>query len=186
MVVDDDNPHREAARRWIARPRTLRLSTNAPLAAAADEGYFSRISRSAPLPGFIFDLKEDVGQLAGRLVAEVVFPLLRKFEGGRGDKWGVVLLNICVTNMVMTGSDDGAGLGRDISVMFKTQAEVLKPFRVEDSPRQGGGQERREDCEDGWHPEVEDFSDAETCLQCGYRIPPFALKAHQRYHEWGD
>lgn len=186
LVEDDDNPHREAAQRWIARPKTLRLSINAPLTGGEDEGYFSRISRSAPLPAFVFRLREAVDQQADRLVGEAVLPLLRKFQAGRGDKWGILLLNICVTNMVLTGSDDGTGQGRDISVMFKTQDEVLKPFRVESSPKDGGHQQRDNGVDDEWYPEWDDFGDGEPCSQCGYRIPYFALVAHLRYHELGD
>lgn len=185
LVVDDENPHREAAQRWIARPRTLRLSINAPLTAGPDEGYFSRVSRSAPLPAFVFSLDSGIEQLADRLVTETVLPLLRKFQGGRGGKWGVVLLNVCVANMVLAGSDDGAGVGRDISVMFRTQDEVLRPFRVGSPPRTGADQ-GRDEVEDEWWPDWDDFSDGEPCSQCGYRIPYFALVAHQRYHELGD
>lgn len=186
LVEDDDNPHREATQRWIARPKTLRLSINAPLTGREDEGYFSRISRSAPVPSFIFGLKDRVEQLADRLVAEAVLPLLRKFQGGRGDKWGVVLLNICVANMVLTGSDDGTGQGRDISVMFKTQDEVLKPFRAGASSGNGVHQGGNHGVEDEWYPEWDDFGGGEPCSRCGYQIPYFALVAHLRYHELGD
>lgn len=185
LVEDDDNPHRETTQRWIARPKTLRLSINAPLTGGEDEGYFSRISRSAPLPSFVFGLKDSVDQLADRLVAEAVLPLLRKFQDGRGNNWGVVLLNICVANMVLTGSDDGTGQGRDISVMFKTQDEVLKPFRVGSSPGNGRLQGTNHGV-DEWYPESDDFGDGEPCSRCGYRIPYFALVAHLRYHELGD
>lgn len=189
LVVDDENPHREATQRWIARPKTLRLSINAPL--TGDEGYFSRISRSAPLPSFVLGLRESVEQLAERLVAEAVLPLLRKFQRGKGDKWEIVVLNICVTNMILAGSDDGAGSGRDISVMFKTQDEVLKPFRVESPPtrkeaHETDGGDNSNDLDESWYPEWEDFNDGEPCSHCGYRVPYFALVAHSRYHEIGD
>ncbi|MBE3043044.1 hypothetical protein IMZ48_10830, partial [Candidatus Bathyarchaeota archaeon] len=137
LVVDDDNPHRETTQRWTARPRTLRLSINAPLTAGTEESHFSRVSRSSPLPAFIFSLADSVEQLADRLVVEAVLPLLRKLQAGRGGKWGVILLNVCVANMVLAGSDDGTGNGRDISVMFKTQDEVLRPFRVGSAPGAG-------------------------------------------------
>lgn len=186
LVVDDENPHREAARRWIARPKTLRLSINAPPIAGEDQGYFSRISRSAPLPNFVFRLDKDIETLADRLVAEAVLPLLKKFQSGREHKWNVALLNICVANMVLAGSDDGAGQGRDISVMFKTQDEVLKPFRVESPAIKQIDEKRDDELEDEWFPEWEDFSDGEPCSVCGYKIPYFALAAHLRYHEMGD
>lgn len=186
LVVDDENPHREATRRWVARPKTLRLSINAPPVVGEDQGYFSRISRSAPLPSFVFRLEEDIGQLADRLVAEAVLPLLKKFQSGREHKWEVALLNVCVANMVLAGSDDGAGQGRDISVMFKKQDEVLRPFRVESQPVEQVGEKQSDELEDEWFPEWEDFSDGEPCSECGYRVPYFALAAHLRYHELGD
>lgn len=185
LVVDDENPHRETVRRWIARPKTLRLSVNAPPVAGEDQGYFSRISRSAPLPSFVFRLEEDIERLADRLVDEAVLPLLKKFQSERDHKWEIALLNVCVANMVLAGSDDGAGQGRDISVMFKTQDEVLKPFRVE-SPPEAQYEKRSEELEEEWFPEWEDFSDGEPCSECGYKVPYFALAAHLRFHELGD
>lgn len=186
LVDDDINPHRETTRRWIARPKTLRLSINAPLTGREGEGYFSRISRSAPLPGFVFGLQDSIEPLADRLVGEAVLPLLRKFQDGRDSKWGIVLLNVCVANMVLTGTDDGTGQGRDISVMFKTQDEVLKPFRVGPPPGNGVYQGTDRGVEEEWYPEWDDFGDGEPCSRCGYRIPYFAFVAHLRYHELGE
>ncbi|SPO05658.1 related to DNA Polymerase iota (POLI) [Cephalotrichum gorgonifer] len=188
LVIDDESPHKEAVRRWVARPKTLRLSVNAPPTDKEEHHSFSRVSRSAPLPNFVFSLKEDVGELADRLVDEAVLPLLRKFQGGRELTWEVSLLNICVANMVLAGSDDASGSGRDISVMFKTQDDVLRPFRVAPPPEKDKGAESGEveADDDGWDPEWDGFIDGEPCSQCGYRIPYFALAAHLRYHELGD
>ena len=189
LMADDTNPHRLSTRRWIARPRTLRLSINAPI--TADQSYFSRISRSGPLPAFAFGIKEDLDELTRRLVSEAVLPLLKKFPTGRDHKWEIMLLNICAANMVLTGSDDGAGIGRDISVMFKTQDEVLRPFRIQSSPKEVQGKppptdDDYDEVEEDWEAVGDDFSGYEICPQCGYKIPHFAIAAHLRYHELGD
>ncbi|PKS12233.1 hypothetical protein jhhlp_001533 [Lomentospora prolificans] len=186
LVVEDLSPHRSSAQRWIALPRTLRLSINAPL--TPDQSYFSRISRSGPLPSFVFALTDGLDKLAHRLVSEAVLPLLKKFEAGKDHKWEILLLNICVTNMALTGSDSGSGIGRDISVMFKTQDEVLRPFRVQSSPRgekRGSPISDDDGTDEDWDASGDDFSSGEACPQCGHRLPYFALVAHIRYHELG-
>jgi DNA polymerase iota len=46
--------------------------------------------------------------------------------------WNLSLMNIGVTNMIETASEDGRGTGRDISRMFKRQEDVLKEWKIED------------------------------------------------------
>jgi DNA polymerase iota len=187
LLVDDDNPHRDAPQRWLAKPKTLRLSIGTRPPPGSD-AYMSRTSRSAPLPGFVFSVKDDIDDLADRLVGEAVLPLLRKFQTGGEHKWDLSLLNVCVANMVPVGSEVPGGSGRDIAVMFKTQDEVLKPFRVENSIEKEAMNEDGDGAsqEAEWDVSWEGQGDGDSCSLCGYYIPPFAMEAHLRYHELGD
>ncbi|KAI8634054.1 hypothetical protein F5Y19DRAFT_470218 [Xylariaceae sp. FL1651] len=145
--------------RWLAYPKTLRLATrtkprpSAPSStssgSAADAPTFSRSSRSAPLPSFIFNFSshasssEDIAGIAERLVTESLLPLFRRLHPERGG-WNLALLNICVTNMVMVASADdsssggkGAGAaaaaGRHIGRMFRMQEDKLREWTVYDT-----------------------------------------------------
>ena len=120
--------------RWLAHPRTLRLSTR-PRPPLNPDGSrsrsFSRISHSGPFPNFVFDLKGDLANSADRLVAESLIPLFRKLHPERSG-WNLSLVNVAVTNLVSAATDNKEGSGRDIGKMFKRQEDVLKDFRVED------------------------------------------------------
>ncbi|KAL5345842.1 hypothetical protein ACLOAV_008868 [Pseudogymnoascus australis] len=130
LEPDEDNPGKK---RWLAHPKTLRLSTR-PQPPRNPDGTrprsFNRISRSCPLPNFIFSLREGVDALVEKLVLETLIPLFHRLHDGKG--WSLNLINICVANMVETASDTVKGGGRDISRMFKHQEEVLKEWKVED------------------------------------------------------
>ncbi|KAL2185063.1 DNA/RNA polymerase [Thermothelomyces heterothallicus CBS 203.75] len=153
-VVDgDDNkpPDRAAAsatpssrRRWLARPRTLRLTTR-PYTAPQDEKPYNwgRVSRSCPLPSFVFNTSLPREERAARLVNETLLPLFHKLypppppppppptavaRAGTGPSapgppepggWNIGLLNVCVTNM-SAGAVDGGG-GGDIGQLFRRQ-----------------------------------------------------------------
>ena len=119
------------SKRWLAHPKTLRLSTRPRLTQNPDGSRsrsFARISRSASLPNFVFSLKESVGVLADRLVHEALVPLFKKLHPEKSG-WNLSLVNIAVTGMVEGASEKG-GAGRDISKMFKNQDNVLKEWRV--------------------------------------------------------
>jgi DNA polymerase iota len=123
-----------AGKRWIAHPKTIRLTTR-PRPAMNPDGKrsraFNRISRSGPLPNFVFNLHEGLDVLVEKLVQETLVPMFHRLhQGGQG--WNLSLMNIGVTNMVETATDDGTGGGRDIGRMFKRQEEVLKEWKVED------------------------------------------------------
>ncbi|KAI2473389.1 DNA/RNA polymerase [Annulohypoxylon bovei var. microspora] len=150
-TVDEIDPSDPASQqqeqpqlRWIAYPKTLRLSTHGrprfstTTSAPAPES-FSRSSRSQPLPSFVLNLKdESVETVAERLVSEALVSLFRRLHPER-QGWNLAMINICVTNMVMVaGSDDsgngaGAGGGRDIARMFRTQEGKLKEWTVYDT-----------------------------------------------------
>lgn len=191
LLAPDDDADSPGTRKWIARPKTLRLSIRSwPTRQGSAQGQsmnFSRVSRSGPLPNFIFDLKAGIDGIAQDLVAEALLPLLRRLQSDKGHKWNLQLLNICVANMVAGAADDKMGAGRDIAVMFKKQDEVLRPWKVtqvyDDEQDQGPGETMFEDSEidvawdDATHP---------LCPACGHSIPSFAMAAHARYHELGE
>ncbi|WZH46381.1 DNA polymerase iota subunit [Fusarium acuminatum] len=191
LLVPDDGADTPGAQKWMARPKTLRLSlrTWAYLHSTQGQNY-GRVSRSGPLPNYIFDLKDDIGHIAERLVSEALIPLLRRLSPEKGQRWNLQMLNICVANMVVGAADDKTGAGRDISVMFKRQDETLKPFQVMEELDVAQSEETTQpvsesDGEDGEDDDWE-TGDNTPCPLCGHSIPLFAVPAHQRYHEMED
>ncbi|KAF2470586.1 DNA/RNA polymerase [Lindgomyces ingoldianus] len=208
-----------AAKRWLAFPKTLRLSTR-PRTPQNHDGSrsrsFARISRSSPMPNFIFSLKENSDALAERLVSETLIPLFRKLHHEKSG-WNLSLVNIAATNMVAAASGKG-GVGRDISKMFKQQDNVLKQWRIEDEEADsvkreldlaergtgtqaveavGGMEGGSEDIPtrsqdqvaegDTWEPDEEDnMNETFRCDQCGAIMPLFAMVAHDRWHFHGS
>ena len=205
---DGDGSVEEASgpgRKWIAHPKTLRLSTAPKWSASDGKPYmFGRASRSQPLPAFVFNLQAEPRQRAARLVEEALLGMFARLNPApRG--WNLGMLNVCVTNMHPAGTEDGSGRGRDIAVMFRRQEDVLREFTVygdddaseapEPSEQGGGeedsdraGEEQREedvaDDDDMWE-DAGDFSDGimEHCPLCDRLIPIFALGAHDRFHQ---
>ncbi|KAI0137410.1 hypothetical protein BJ170DRAFT_678257 [Xylariales sp. AK1849] len=206
MHVDllDEDPAAEVvgARRWLAYPRTIRLSTRVKSKLGIDiqtRESFSRSSRSQPLPSFVFSLKDSLEHLVERLVDEAVLPLFRRLHNER-QGWNLGLINVCVTNMVLTGNEDGIGGGRDISVMFKTQDAKLKEFTVydekpvvapvnhlgRDADDNQDGDAREQDSDTEMVAWEEDEGESQKCPICGHTIPTFALSAHDRFHNMGE
>ncbi|TPX09542.1 uncharacterized protein E0L32_009285 [Thyridium curvatum] len=209
LVVDNiESP----GQRWVARPKTLRLTTRPKTSMAEGRPYnFQRCSRSQALPNFAFSLVLERGEIVDKLVDECLLPMFRRLNPGQDKGWNTGLLNICVANMVFTGSDDATGSGRDISVMFRRQEETLKQFTAyDDSPRpvqgqDGDGQDDGRDAQESralesqeqevaWddsnQSDLEDdgwcgWDGAELCPQCGRLLPTFAISAHQRFHILG-
>jgi len=125
-------------RRWIAHPRTLRLSTRPRPPRNLDGSRarcFNRISRSVPMPTFVFSLTESVEILVHRLVSEALIPTFRKLHAEKSG-WDLSLVNVAATNMAETATDERDGTGRDISRMFRRQESVLKEWKIEDKDRQ--------------------------------------------------
>jgi DNA polymerase iota len=134
-LLEDASEVDSPGKRWIAYPKTIRLSTR-PRPPLNTDGTrsrsFNRISRSAPLPNFVFSLKDGLNAIVERLIQEILVPMFRKLHPPRSD-WNLSLLNIGVTNMVEAASEDGAsGGGRDIGRMFLRQEAVLKEWKVAD------------------------------------------------------
>ncbi|OAG15454.1 DNA/RNA polymerase [Alternaria alternata] len=120
-------------KRWLAHPKTLRLSTR-PRPPQNPDGSrnrsFARISKSAPMPTFVFNLNAatTTDAIVDKLLTEALLPLFRKLHPEKRG-WNLSLVNVAATNMTDAASEKG-GIGRDISKMFKRQDEVLKQWRV--------------------------------------------------------
>ena len=123
-----------ASRRWIAHPKTLRLSTR-PRPPLNPDGTrsrnFARRSKSSSMPPFVFGLAEEVTVLATKLVEETLLPLFRKLHPEKS-AWNLSLVNLCATNMSMSASGSKSSAGRDIVKMLKSQDDVLKDWKVAD------------------------------------------------------
>ncbi|KAF3481356.1 DNA polymerase iota [Arthroderma uncinatum] len=207
-------------RRWLAHPRTLRLSTRSRIPPSSTDTnpstaqppdrtptlYNNRISRSCPIPQFIFSFKDNVDAIAERLVHECLMPAFLKLHPEKSG-WRISLINVAVTNMVDSAGSTKNSAGRDIGKMFRSQSRVLREWKVADVDNGVG------DCQvdnsdaiksdtaleleddsmenDMWeHEEVDSSMDNSTygaeCHICGTYIPHFALKAHETYHSIPD
>lgn len=188
LLATDDS----GEQRWLARPKTLRLSIRSWHQMHGQN--YNRASRSGLFPTFTFDTTLDMDHLAERLVAESLLPLLRRLATEKGPKWNLQLINICAANMVMCATEGKAGVGRDIANMFKNQDEVLRPWKAaseevvkeEDAALSGHACEQAE--EDELSDEIGNIETWETfegdsCPKCGHAMPSFALSAHLRYHD---
>lgn len=208
-LMEDDNFENHSSRRWLAHPRTLRLTTR-PRPPANSDGTrvrtFNRISRSAPMPNFAFNLNEDLPAIAERMVVEALIPMFRKLHP-QSQGWNLSLINIAVTNMAETAADSKDSEGRDIERMFLRQDELLKDFRVIDeeegrhastsaslaNPNLENEDEADEkdvnqlDLDDdlGWESDGSE-QEVYACHQCQATVPVFARGAHDRYHAMID
>jgi DNA polymerase iota len=134
LLEDDEDPEPGRTQRWIAHPKTFRLSTRSRPPLNSDGTRvrsFNRISRSGPLPGFVFNLKDGIDSIVEKLIQETLIPMFRRLHP-QPSGWNLSLMNIGVTNMVERASEDGKGGGRDIGRMFKRQEDVLKEWKIED------------------------------------------------------
>lgn len=185
LLALDPHARVPGAQRWIARPKTLRLSVRCW---PARQGHgigrdFTRISRSGPLPTFVFNDSEDIDGMAQQLVAETLLPLLKRLHEDHGQKWNLQLINVCVANMVACAADESQGVGRDISVMFRKQDEILQPYRLAPVADNNFDASLVSE-ESGWQSGCEDEDENHsTCPTCGHRLPDFAMAAHTRYHK---
>ncbi|KAJ5779365.1 hypothetical protein N7457_007085 [Penicillium paradoxum] len=193
-MTDDTSPQG----RWRAHPRTLRLSTRPRLPPDAGTGrtyHSNRISRSAPLPPFIFNLDENIDSLAERLVRESIFSMFRKLHPEKSG-WNLSLLNVAVTNMVERAGDQKQHSGRDIGKMFRHQETTLREWTVQEPKPpplsvdvsrlpDPGSPAIQPQSEDEWE-DGDDEPLGLDCPICGVPIPHFAQLAHQMYHSAPD
>lgn len=189
------------AKKWLAHPRTIRLSTR-PKPPVGPDGIrprtFKRLSHSGPLPHFVFNLDDPIEVLAEKLVNEVLVPMFRRLHPEKHG-WNLSLVNVAVTNMAETAGESKTANGRDIGYMFKRQDDVLKDYRiVEDDVSDHDDSSGQADEATGQKPapaslpEEDDESmshdgeDGPRCKTCGLHVPGFAMEAHERFHLLGD
>ncbi|KAH0565256.1 hypothetical protein GP486_001353 [Trichoglossum hirsutum] len=197
-AAKDGPRHPTAKKRWIACPRTIRLSTrsrssNDPSTPARPS--FNRSSRSCPAPPFLFSFAHPPIHLAAKLATETLIPLFRRLHPEKSG-WDLSLVNVAVVNMV-----EGDG-GRGVERMFKRLEERRKVTEEEYlSARSQIAAEQRfgsEDCIPSTQDSNEDledprnssrdgdggtlFQNSEQCDICGAVMPDFAMPAHERFH----
>lgn len=123
-----------ASRRWIAHPKTLRLSTR-PRPPLNPDGTrsrsFARISKSSSMPSSVFNLSQDINALAEKLVEETLLSLFRKLHPEKS-AWNLSLVNLCAANVSMAANEGKGGAGRDIGTMLKRQRVVLEDWKIDD------------------------------------------------------
>ncbi|KAI5791706.1 impB/mucB/samB family protein [Peziza echinospora] len=196
MKVDLLSPNNN--KKWMACPKTFRLSIR-----LRDKGggFGKRISRSAGLPGYVFDvdIREEV--VAERLVKDTVGGLMRRLLVSVGTGQGemdVQLVNVAVVNMASGGDGGGSGGGADIGrLLFGGGGGVgsssAKPpgededrweEEVREIERVYAEKQRREQ-EMQTQKELE-AALAITCQLCGTTIPPFMAEAHARFHDFEE
>ena len=202
---DQSHPPRK---RWLAHPRTLRLTTR-PKSTLNPDGTRSRlhnrVSRSIPMPTFAFSLTDNnVHALAARLVQDSLMPLFSKLHPERLG-WNLSLLNVAVTNMAETAAESRDSQGRDISRMLRHQDELLREWRVVDQDAATPSLDEQASLVDGaigvdsaadatppdsWESDEEEVEEVEhaihVCSRCGLSVPNFALVAHDRFHDLPD
>lgn len=201
---ESDTPDRAPIkRRWLAHPRTLRLTTR-PRPALNPDGTrprsFNRISRSIPMPTFIFSMTENIPAIAERLVRDALIPTFKRLHPERSG-WNLSLVNVAVTNMAETAADTKDSEGRDISRMFSKQDDVLKEWKIADvdvapefpegingSVDETAHQNAQSDGVQAtsWESDEEPEEALHVCGMCGAPVPSFALVAHERFHDMPD
>lgn len=184
-------PKAASTKKWLAHPKTLRLTTRPRMPLQPDGTRirsFKRISHSAPLPTFVFNLSDSIDHLATKLVRENIVQMFRKLHPEKSG-WNLSLVNLAVTNMAETAGNSKTANGRDIRGMFRRQDEILKDFRVTDTVEHeessnGDAGKRGAEAEDeysGWDDEEMEGMKV-CCGECGTRLPSFAMSAHERFH----
>lgn len=195
-----------AGKKWLAHPKTLRLTTRPRTPLRQDgtrERTMKRISHSCPLPNFIFSLQENSDALAEKLVGSVLIGMFRKLHPEKA-WWNMSLVNVAVTNMAEAAGESKTAKGRDIGNMFKRQDDVLRDFRVTEADdieppdaldRSTNGLEsgldvglittskNDDDDENGWDDGEDSLNIAmDFCDICRSSVPAFAMVAHKRFH----
>lgn len=204
--IKEEARHGNSKVQWLAHPRTLRMSTR-PRSSKESRVYdFNRVSRSAPLPQFVFNLDDNIDALAERLVRDSLLSMFRKIHPEKSG-WNLSLLNVAVTNMVESAGDRKRSGGRDIEGMFRTQGTMFRQHQMDgvDNSQSllmvsGQTELSRRGCQDSllgttdsslytngdniWEESDEDeaIMPGVVCVACGASIPRFAQEAHSLYH----
>lgn len=191
-----------AAKRWISRPETLRLTTRPRLPLNADgtrTRTFKRISRSMPVPAFIFNLQDPANTIASRLVHECLLLLFRRLHP-EPVGWNLSLLNIAVTHMSDAAGDSKLASGRDIQSMFTRKEPLMNKdmtapqdtaekhsqllqLQVHESHLDPSSSDLNLQLDDDW---PDQFIESFKCQVCDEHVPMFAMQAHERFHDYDD
>ncbi|KJF60153.1 DNA polymerase iota, variant 2 [Coccidioides immitis RS] len=130
MTGTADEDGREALakgkKRWLAFPKTLRISTRSRLPPLPDGTHpfnSRRISRSCPIPQFVFSFHESIEALAERLIEETLIPLFRRLHPDKS-AYKLSLINIAATNMIECAGSEKSSMGQDIGKMFQNRTRV--------------------------------------------------------------
>uniref|UniRef100_A0A093VEW5 DNA polymerase iota n=1 Tax=Talaromyces marneffei PM1 TaxID=1077442 RepID=A0A093VEW5_TALMA len=204
-LIDEEvhkDTNQEDGTRWIAHPRTLRLSTRrrSPKNADGSRDYSyanGRTSRSGPVPKYMFSLAESAEAVAEKLVDDCLVSMFRKLHPDKA--FGELsLINVAVTNMVETAGDNKQSSGRDIGKMFKKQGPIFSAAvgrnHHDGQVYEGSASGNPSDVAVGtqvddttWEEsDDEDVPSTQLCEVCGSRIPLFAFRAHALYHAAPD
>ena len=183
-------------KKWLAHPKTLRLSTR-PRQPLLPDGTrprtMKRISHSCPLPNLVFSLQEGIESLAEKLVGTTILHMFRKLHPEKSF-WNLSLINLAVTNMAEAGGQSKTANGRDIGNMLRRQEDVLKDFRVTATDESASEVETSlespakdkvetdEENEEAWDDNDCGSETSDYCELCDSHIPAFAMLAHQRFH----
>ena len=208
-LVTKDEP---LSRRWLAVPRSLRLSTRSTKNLEAKyPGSHSRVSTSVSLPSFVLS-QGSLQDLSSRLVREVVFSMFKRLHP---KQFRLSLLNLAVVNIVATAGEGGRNArSMDIGQMFWEQSIVPSDRSAEsrDVPQpsnsvntmsgaweQAGNTPSRlvpvagsedqivypsQGTDDGFLDNIDqDLTLEDSCKLCGAIMPTFAKEAHIRFHQ---
>lgn len=124
----------DGPRKWLAHPKTLRLTTRPRLPRNPDGSrprLFNRISKSCNMPSVVFSFNHSTETIAEKVVNGSLLPLFHQLHSGDSG-WDLSLVNLCAKNMALTGTDGKNGAGRDIGRMFRRQDDVLKEWRFDE------------------------------------------------------
>lgn len=172
--------------KWLAHPRNFRLSVRFH---QKNPGY-SRISKSAIMPRYMFSLTTPVGANAERLVKEIALGLFKKLCTDK--RWELQLVNVAAANMV--DGNDGADVGKMLASKKEDwpEKEYEGWGRPSDDQVRDYSEEGKEEDSDWGDEDFSNgsgstgFEDNEPCRLCGVRFPDFAVKAHKRFHDLGE
>lgn len=208
-LLENDESDEKDKKRWIAMPKTIRLSMKLRTLNEPDRTQnrtFNRISKSCSLPIFVFDLRQDKDYVVRKLVRETLHPLFKTLNS-HSRRWSVSLLNVCVTNIVEATNHIGKS-DNDISLIFRkhemkqcntgdqdqsllgkinpSTAEIDQNASKEISDTiYHSAKSPKIDTVDTcvtWEESEDEFDFRETCDECGAVIPAFAMIAHERFH----
>lgn len=196
LLEDCEGSYTGSSKKWIAQPKTVRLSSRArptKNSVTTQARSYSRVSRSCPCPNFIFELDVDINLVVERLVEKTLIPLFKKLHP-KNLEWNLCLVNLCVTNMKQIAEKDCQDISRMISLskdMTNEESNILNNLplnsisgeknsvsSLNSLSLQLSDQQTDEESEDQFRYQAK-------CDTCDVTVPLFAMKAHRRFHSHG-